>query len=97
MIQYIGHSQIQWDMRKRCKPIFEKLWKTNDLKTSFDGFCFMNGVRNYKPREDNSFMHCDQAPCKNYLWSYQGLVSLTDSGPDAGGFVVVPRSHRYHR
>ena len=22
MIQYIGHSQMQWDLRKMCKPIF---------------------------------------------------------------------------
>ena len=26
MISYIGHSQIQWDLRKRCRPIFEELW-----------------------------------------------------------------------
>lgn len=96
MIQYMGHSQLQWDLRKRCKPIFARLWKTNHLKTSFDGFCFMNGVRNYKPREDNSFMHCDQAPSRNGVWSYQGLVSLTDSGPDCGGFVAVPKTHLYH-
>lgn len=22
MIQYVGHSQIQWDLRKQAKPIF---------------------------------------------------------------------------
>jgi ectoine hydroxylase-related dioxygenase (phytanoyl-CoA dioxygenase family) len=97
MIQYVGHSQLQWDLRKRCKPIFANIWKTNRLKSSFDGFCFMNGVRNYKPREANSFMHCDQAGSKDYLWSYQGLIGLTDSGEEGGGFVVVPRSHAYHR
>lgn len=42
-------------------------------------------------------MHCDQAPSRNHLWSYQGLIGLTDSGPDGGGFVVVPESNLYHR
>lgn len=23
MIQYVAHTQMQWDLRKRCKPIFE--------------------------------------------------------------------------
>ena len=22
MIQYVGHSQVQWELRKMCKPIF---------------------------------------------------------------------------
>ena len=48
MIQYIAHSKPQWELRRLTKPIFKTLWKTEDLKTSFDGFCFMNGMRNYK-------------------------------------------------
>lgn len=51
MIQYIGHSKPQWELRKLCKPIFQKLWNTENVKTSFDGFCFMNGRRNYKKTE----------------------------------------------
>ena len=27
MIQYIGHSQPQWELRKLCKPLFQKLWE----------------------------------------------------------------------
>jgi hypothetical protein len=50
MIQYIGHSRPQWEIRRLCKPLFERIWRTKQLKSSFDGFCFMNGRRNYKPR-----------------------------------------------
>lgn len=64
--------------------------------TSFDGFCFMNGHRNYKKTENNSFLHTDQSPTKNHVWSYQGIMALTDAGPDGGGFVAVPKSHLYH-
>jgi ectoine hydroxylase-related dioxygenase (phytanoyl-CoA dioxygenase family) len=97
MIQYIGHSQPQWALRKKAVPLFEKLWKTKDLKSSFDGFCFMNGARNYQKRAINSFLHCDQAPVHLDVWSYQGVQTLTDSGEDEGGFVCVPKSNLYHQ
>ena len=48
MIQYVGHSKPQWELRALAKQIFAKIWKTNDLARSFDGFCFMNGHRNYQ-------------------------------------------------
>jgi hypothetical protein len=48
MIQYVGHSKSQWELRQLSRPLFEKLWNTKNLKSSFDGFCFMNGRRNYR-------------------------------------------------
>jgi hypothetical protein len=77
MIQYVGHSRAQWELRKLCQPIFANLWQTNNLKTSFDGFCFMNGIRNYQKVHGTSFLHCDQSPTKNKIWSYQGVLNLT--------------------
>ena len=96
MIQYVAHSQTQWDLRKLARPIFEIVWKTKDLKSSYDGFCFMNGKRNYQARANDAFLHTDQSPTKNHLWSYQGVQTLTDSGENQGGFVCVPDSHTYH-
>lgn len=96
MIQYIGHSQLQWDLRKRCKPIFERIWNNPDLKTSFDGLCFMHGAQKFEKNPHNAFLHTDQSPLKNYLWSYQGIMTLTDAGEDQGGFVCVPKTHLYH-
>lgn len=97
MIKYIGHSQIQWDLRKRCKPIFEKIWDSSDLKTSYDGLCFMHGGRKFEKRPHNAFLHTDQSPMRNKLWSYQGIMTLTDSGENQGGFVCVPKSNHYHK
>jgi hypothetical protein len=57
----------------------------------------MNGRRNYKPRSDNAFIHTDQSPKKDFEWSYQGIMTLTDSGENQGGFVCVPKSHKYHQ
>ena len=82
MIQYIGHSKPQWELRKRAVSLFSKIWKTDKLKSSFDGFCFMNGNRDYQKRAINSFLHCDQAPIHRDLWSYQGIQTLTNNGED---------------
>jgi len=97
MIQYMGHSQLQWDLRGAAAPVFAKLYDTSvdDLSSSFDGLCFMDGARKYRKRPATSFLHADQSPRKNYLYSIQGLVNLVDSGPDDGGFVCVPGSHNY--
>lgn len=40
----------------------------------------MNGIRNYNKSPIDSFLHCDQSPTKNDIWSYQGVLNLTDSG-----------------
>ena len=80
MIQYIGHTRLQWELRKRAVLLFSKLWKTDKLKSSFDGFCFMNGARNYEKRPINSFLHSDQSPMRKDIWSYQGIQTLTNSG-----------------
>jgi hypothetical protein len=99
MIQYIGHSQFQWDLREDCSDIFSKLWDTSktDLATSFDGFYFMSGERKYKSKADNSFLHTDQSPIINKLWSYQGLINLLDCPLEGGGFVCIPQSHLMQR
>jgi hypothetical protein len=57
----------------------------------------MNGTRNYQKSPINSFLHCDQSPLRKKIWSYQGVMTLTDSGEKEGGFVVVPKSNHYHR
>jgi len=77
-------------------PLFQKLWNSEQLKTSFDGFCFMNGLKNYQFSPINSFLHSDQSPTRNELWSYQGICHLTKSGEGEGGFVVAPKSNHYH-
>jgi hypothetical protein len=42
-------------------------------------------------------LHCDQSPTKNKVWSYQGVLTLTDSMEGEGGFVVIPKSNNRHR
>ena len=99
MIQYLGHTQFQWDLRQIFSELYAKIWGVSqtDLATSFDGFCFMNGARKYQKKLIDSFLHTDQSPNKNNLWSYQGLVNLVDCDDLSGGFVCIPKSHLIHR
>lgn len=98
MIQYLGHSRLQWELRERCAPLFARLYGVDvgELASSFDGVCLMAGARRYEPRDLLSFVHTDQSPRRAGRWSVQGLVNLVDSGADAGGLVVVPGSHLAH-
>jgi|GEM_PF-3045840 len=98
MVQYLGHTDAQWDLRERCSDVFARLYQCSiwELASSFDGFCLMSGARGYKPRDPLSFVHTDQSPRKNYFWSTQGVINLADSDASSGGLVVVPGTHRLH-
>ena len=99
MIQYLGHTELQWRLRELCAPVFSAYYgvPTASLASSFDGLCMMHGDRGYKSKGDLvSFLHTDQSPTRKGEWSIQGLVNLADGGPDDGGLVVVPGSHLEH-
>lgn len=99
MIQYVGHAPVQWRLREQCAPVFARYYDqpVTKLATSFDGLCMMHSARQYRRAGDLvSFLHTDQSPLRKGEWSIQGLVSLTESGPDDGGLVVVPGSHSEH-
>ena len=97
MAQYLGHTQLQWDSRDELRPVFAAYWGTDELKTSFDGLCYMDGRRSYAPRPMISFLHSDQSPHKQGVWSIQGFLNLGARGEQAGGLVVLPKSHLIHR
>lgn len=94
MVQYIGHTKSQWMLREKAAPLFASLWECEpeDLATSFDGFCYMDGRRGYTNEGLISFLHTDQSPHKPFV--YQGLFNLCKNGPEDGGFVCVPGSNK---
>ena len=99
MVKYVGHAKFQWELREKTAPVFAKIWncKETDLVSSFDGFCFMNGKTKFKPQDPLSFVHSDQSPQRDFLWSVQSLVNLCDNGEEDGGLVIVPETHKIHR
>jgi len=98
MVQYMGHAKFQWECREKVAPIFAKIWEceTKHLATSFDGFCYMNGKRKYRAQDPLSFVHTDQSPTRDYLWSVQGLLNLKDCAENDGGLILIPESHKHH-
>lgn len=99
MIQYLGHTPLQWALRELCAPVFAALHgcDVEELASSFDGLCLMSGRRRYEPRSPTSFLHTDQGPRRPDRWSIQGLVNLVESDEASGGLVVIPGTHKLHR
>lgn len=94
MIQYIGHSEVQWKLRIKSKVIFEELLECKELATSFDGFCYMDGNKLKKRVKIDSFLHRDQTLSDFTFQTIQGLINLsTNDQVEKGGFVCIPKSH----
>lgn len=66
MIQYLGHTAMQWRLRELCAPLFARYYDVPEhaLATSFDGLCMMSGARRYRPQDRVSFLHTDQSPLR---------------------------------
>jgi len=93
----VGHCKLLWMVRgiPNVKKIYSKIWKTNDLITSFDGFCFHRPYEYNKTwKTKSNWYHLDQngwhKPSKLCV---QGFLNFFPGGPDDGGLVVVPKSH----
>jgi hypothetical protein len=90
----VGHARHAWLIRTNPKvqQVFKDLWDTDDLITSFDGSCY---IPKTSRKNDNVWLHTDQAPGKAGLRCYQGLVSLTDNTETS--LVVYEGTHLEHQ
>ncbi len=88
---YLGHTEMQWQIRELCLPYFERIWQTDDLLCSFDGGCLLQAqadVSNFK-----QWIHCDQPRNMPGFCCIQGVVNFEDCGPEDGGLVLLDKSH----
>ena len=99
MVQYVAHTKFQWELREKAAPVFAQIWNCDvkDLACSFDGFCYMDGRRKYRTQHPLSFVHCDQSPKRDYLWSVQGVLNLCNNGETNGGLILIPETHKTHQ
>ncbi|KAE9575014.1 hypothetical protein CGCF415_v005081 [Colletotrichum fructicola] len=91
----VVHEKSMWDIRLEpgVVDIFSKIWKTNELIVSFDALNITLPRRaGHVPRE--KWPHVDQSPYRNGLQCVQGIVNLSESGPEDGGLTVYPGSHK---
>jgi hypothetical protein len=95
----VAHTDWMWEIRKEVKPIFEEIYNTKNLVTSFDGISFDPPQEDTKMLQDiegRTHMHVDQSGRNKGLHSIQGMVTLFDIEKNDSTLRVVPGSHKLH-
>ena len=91
----IHHPQTFWDLRQYppIHQVFATLYGTEKLWVSIDRASFKPPVRGVPGTYRVDPIHWDGDPRRRVL-SIQGLVYLTDTDPEQGGFCCVPDLYR---
>ena len=71
---------------------FAKLWQTDELVVSFDTVNITLPQSIVGAYDSQPWPHCDQAPERKGLVCVQGIVNLSNAGPDDGGLIVMKKS-----
>ncbi|KAJ6079960.1 hypothetical protein N7467_009713 [Penicillium canescens] len=88
------HEKMAWEARTEPKvmEIFEKLWETNELISSFDG---MNiSLPRRKDLNWSPWPHCDQNQNRKGMQAVQGLLNYAPNGPNDGGLMFMKGSSK---
>ena len=90
----MSNNQAMWDNRQapQLHQIFSELWGTEKLWVVLDRTNMnppVNDQWNYE-----GFLHWDMDPTKPPEPLFQGVLYLTDTTEEMGGFQCVPGSHR---
>ena len=62
--------------------VFQHLWGTNELLSSFDSINVLRPGKHTVSTDD--WLHCDQAPLRKGVACIQGIMNMVDGGPDTG-------------
>lgn len=71
---------------------FSKLWETDELVVSFDTVNITLPQSIVGEYDSTPWPHVDQAPERRGLRCVQGIVNLSEAGPNDGGLVVMKKS-----
>mmetsp|Transcript_12157 Transcript_12157/g.28334 ORF Transcript_12157/g.28334 Transcript_12157/m.28334 type:complete len:431 (+) Transcript_12157:111-1403(+) len=97
----IGQSDFQWFVRTLpgVRAVFEEVWGTDELLTSFDGCNVFRPWHNEALAHTKTlggWWHVDQGKNKIGRHAVQGVVTLRAANAQTGGLCVLPGSHRHH-
>ena len=86
-----GQSDFMWMLRlnKNIQKIYQKIYKTKKLVTSFDGFSLYVS----KKQKSKLWLHIDQSPA-NDIYSVQGQYNFFSVDKEDSGFIIIPKSHK---
>ncbi len=91
----VVHEKSMWDARQESGVLdaFAKIWGTDELLASFDSLNIT-----FPHRKDveklGAWEHVDQSPFRRGLHCIQGIINLSPAGPEDGGLLVYPGSHK---
>jgi ectoine hydroxylase-related dioxygenase (phytanoyl-CoA dioxygenase family) len=91
----VAHEKFVWDARMESGVIeaFETLWGTDELLVSFDTINITLPNRKDVQKKE-PWEHVDQSPLRRGLHCVQGIINLSEAGPEDGGLMVLPGSHK---
>jgi hypothetical protein len=95
----VGHSQFIWDIRceEAIIKVFETIWNTKELLTSFDGMCIKRPAEITNIWKDDEWVHTDQSSDKLGRHCIQGLITLEEMTSKDATFYVYPKTHNLHQ
>jgi len=92
----LHHAQSLWDIRQ-CEnlfAVFRELWGTHRLMVDINRCIFRAPCHRDWPTISRSTIHWDTDPRAPGPGSLQGVVLLTDVGPNGGGYQCLPDIYR---
>jgi len=92
----LHHAQAMWDVRQHpaLYQVFAALYQTEALWVSVDRVSFKAPAESFTTPYRTDPLHWDGDPRLRPSLSLQGLVYLTDTSPEQGGFCCVPDLYR---
>ncbi|KAJ5464780.1 uncharacterized protein N7458_000466 [Penicillium daleae] len=86
------HEKMAWEARSEPAviKIFETLWETKELISSFDGMNISMPRR--KDLRWSPWPHCDQNQRRKVMQAVQGLLNYAPNGPKDGGLMLMKGS-----
>ena len=97
----LGQSQFVWDVRcnPKCIDVFARMYGTDDLLVSFDGFSFALPPEIKKTGnnwEKDHWYHFDQSTTRPNFECVQGWINGFDTNPGDATLSVMIGSHALH-
>lgn len=96
----IGHAPFAWRARtnKNVIGVFEEIWQTEELLTSFDAMTILRPVELVEgvQKDYTPWFHTDQSPRKKGFHCVQGVLNLEEVSSEDASFACYPKSHKLH-
>ncbi|ESO82538.1 hypothetical protein LOTGIDRAFT_101308, partial [Lottia gigantea] len=99
----IAHMEPSWNVRLKSKKVFEEIWKTDQLLSSYDSVAIAcppdyldtpNNLYANTSVASSGWLHCDQTYLREGLHGYQGAVYLEETSEKDWTLEVLEGSHK---